>query len=110
MLIQHIADLDLESLRDLRDDRDGRITRGTFEIADIGPVETCLIGKSLLAQALCLAQLSQVLCEAVADIFHIRRDTAMSSCGLQTISDIRLDFAIGARRHAVTDRMNPDGR
>lgn len=65
---------------------DRRVPPAALDVADIGPVDPCPVGKVLLAPALLVTKLAQILAEANAYI-HVRLKTAMSAIDLQTISD-----------------------
>ncbi|WP_456291215.1 hypothetical protein [Rhizorhabdus dicambivorans] len=87
-----------------------RIPRPAFNVADIGAVNIGLMGESLLAPALLLAEGADVLPEALAYI-HSSLKTRLSTIDLQTISDNLVDWrrfpSIGYvthRRYSLTVR------
>lgn len=63
----------LKGLGELLDNRDGRIARTTFEIADVGPVEARTVGKVFLRPGLLVANPSQVGAEALDDVHRASR-------------------------------------
>ena len=68
--IQQVAQGDAEGAGQAIDHLDRRVSRPTFQIADVGAVDTGLVGEALLAQALGATEFLQVFGEAAADIFH----------------------------------------
>lgn len=78
---------DVQGPREGLDHLDGRITRGTLKVTDIGSMNARLIGKRLLAERTGLAQTAKVGGKAVLDI-HPLAKAPMSTNDLQTMSDI----------------------
>lgn len=76
--------------RQLVDNRDRRVARAAFQIADIGPMNPGLAGELFLRPASGKAEPTQIGAEALDDV-HEREIAAMSTINLQTISDIPLD-------------------
>lgn len=86
--IKQIAKLYFQSIRQLFNNADGRITGAALEIADIGAMNFGPECKFLLRPALVLAQTAKIEGKALANIHH-RTVAPMSTIKLQTISDIR---------------------
>lgn len=95
MSVEQLPGRDSECPRQLVDDGDGRVAGTPLQVGDIGPVDACLVCEGFLAEALLEPESAQVSGEALPDI-HGAPETRLQTINLQTISDIRLDWA-GAR-------------
>ena len=104
-LIEQLAQRHAQRCREPSDDGDRRVARAAFDVADIGPVDTSLVGERFLAPAFAEAQGAQVLTEAVTDV-HPGAETLASTIDLQTISGIVVDWGgrprIGQRHLSST--------
>ena len=107
LLVQQVAHRHAERQCESRYDRDRRVARPAFDIADIGAVDTGLLGERFLAPAFGEAQAAQVLAKAVMDI-HGSSETRLSTIDLQTIGDILVDFM--RRRSGSHCHLSSTGR
>jgi hypothetical protein len=86
-LLQQSRRAHFQRLRQLLDDRDGRIPSGAFDIADVGAMDARTIRELLLAPTLLVTKTLEVRPEAFANV-HATAKTPLSMINLQTISDI----------------------
>ena len=63
-----------------------------LQVADISAMDSGLVGELLLRQPFGFTQATKIPAEALTYI-HMPMSVEMSTSGLQTISDIGLDFA-----------------
>ena len=75
-LIQKCAHFHIETLGELLDHSDRRITRPSLEIADVGAMDTSLERKLLLAQPLLAAQAAEILGKTLTDIHAPEADAS----------------------------------
>ena len=92
ILFEDLRSRNAQRLGNPINDADSRISAAPLQIADIGPVDAGLVGELLLRQPFGFAQATKIPAEALTYI-HIPMSVEMSTSGLQTISDIGIDFA-----------------
>jgi hypothetical protein len=98
-LFENVGRRHAERGGDPLNDADGWIAAAALQVADIGPMNAGLVGELLLRQPFGLAQASKIPAQPLTYI-HIPMSVEMSTSGLQTMSNISLDFAVDKGRKA----------
>ena len=80
----------LESLRQLVNDEDGRVSSPPLNPADVRPVQPCQFGQGLLGEVPSGAQFAKISGKGLARI-HARKYWQWATISLQTISHINVN-------------------
>lgn len=69
-LIQKLTRLDPERFCDLRHHLDSRIARTALDVADVSPVDACMVGEGFLTFPALLAEPCHILAQSFLDVAH----------------------------------------